>query len=758
MAIKVFHPLALATLLVSQSVLSEDQFIVENIKVNGLQRISAGTVYNYLPVNVGENFPFSKAGSAIKELFKTGFFKDISLEKEGSTLVVNVVERPSIAKIIFEGNKDLSSDDLTSALKKIGLAEGKVFNRQILDKVEQELRRQYFSHGKYGLKIDTKVSKLTRNRVGIHIDISEGRVAKIKQINIVGNKVFQNDDLLKAFELTTTNWLSFYTKDDQYSKQKLSADLERLRSYYLDRGYINFNIESTQVAITPDKKEIYVTVNVKEGDLFTLEKVKLSGNLVVEPDQILKLVKVGPGEIFSRKNATETSKAISDRLGDEGYVFANVNMVPDINQELKTVDMTFFVDPGKRVYVNRINMNGNTKTRDEVLRRELRQMESSWASTSKIERSKVRLQRLGYFEEVNVETPPVVGTSDQIDVNYSVVEKSSGNLSAGVGFSQTQGIVFNANVSQDNVFGSGKRVNVAFNNSNVSTRYNFGYFDPYFTLDGVSMGYDLGYSARDAAQANISNYSTDVINSSFNFGLPLNENDRLRFNIDLKHTKLTASDFSSNEIRQFVTDNGDKYITLAASIGWTHDTLNRAIFPDRGGQQRLSAFATVPGSDLEYYKVSYKHQQYFPIAKDLTFRLLGEAAYGDGYGSTDNLPFFEHYFAGGVKSVRGYNDNTIGPRDSRNDPFGGSTKIIGKAELFFPVPFVDDVKSIRIGSFVDVGTVTDGLNIGSMKYSVGLSGEWLSPFGALSVSFAIPMNADANDEEQSFQFSFGSGF
>ena len=758
MAIKVFHPLALATLLVSQSVLSEDQFIVEDIKVNGLQRISAGTVYNYLPVNVGENFPFSKAGSAIKELFKTGFFKDISLEKEGSTLVVNVVERPSIAKIIFEGNKDLSSDDLTSALKKIGLAEGKVFNRQILDKVEQELRRQYFSHGKYGLKIDTKVSKLTRNRVGIHIDISEGRVAKIKQINIVGNKVFQNDDLLKAFELTTTNWLSFYTKDDQYSKQKLSADLERLRSYYLDRGYINFNIESTQVAITPDKKEIYVTVNVKEGDLFTLEKVKLSGNLVVEPDQILKLVKVGPGEIFSRKNATETSKAISDRLGDDGYVFANVNMVPDINQELKTVDMTFFVDPGKRVYVNRINMNGNTKTRDEVLRRELRQMESSWASTSKIERSKVRLQRLGYFEEVNVETPPVVGTSDQIDVNYSVVEKSSGNLSAGVGFSQTQGIVFNANVSQDNVFGSGKRVNVAFNNSNVSTRYNFGYFDPYFTLDGVSMGYDLGYSARDAGQANISRYSTDVINSSFNFGLPLNENDRLRFNIDLKHTKLTASDSSSDEIQQFVIENGDKYITLAASIGWTHDTLNRAIFPDSGGQQRLSAFATVPGSDLEYYKVSYKHQQYFPIAKDLTFRLLGEAAYGDGYGSTDNLPFFEHYFAGGVKSVRGYNDNTIGPRDSRNDPFGGSTKIIGKAELFFPVPFVDDVKSIRIGSFVDVGTVTDGLNIGSMKYSVGLSGEWLSPFGALSVSFAIPMNADANDEEQSFQFSFGSGF
>ncbi len=755
---KVFHSLLLSTLLTVQSAQAEDSFIVENITVNGLQRISAGTVYNYLPVNVGERFVFSKAGYAIKELFKTGFFKDIVLEKQGSTLVVNVMERPSIAKIIFEGNKDLSSDDLTTALKKIGLAEGKVFNRQILEKVEQELRRQYFSHGKYGLKIETKVSKLTRNRVGIHIDISEGRVAKIKQINVVGNQIFDNEKLLKAFELSTTNWLSFYTKDDQYSKQKLSADLERLRSYYLDRGYINFSIDSTQVAITPDKKEIYLTINVKEGDLFTLEKVKLTGNLVVEPDEILKLVQVGPGEIFSRKNATETSKAISDRLGDEGYVFANVNMVPEINKEQKTVAMTFFVDPGKRVYVNRINMKGNTKTRDEVLRRELRQMESSWASTAKIERSKVRLQRLGYFEEVNVETPPVVGTSDQIDVNYTVVEKSSGNLMAGVGFSQTQGIVFNANVSQDNVFGSGKRVNVAFNNSDVSTRYNFGYFDPYFTLDGVSMGYDLGYSVRDAEEANISNYSTNVINSSFNFGLPLNEHDRLRFNIDLKHTELTTSDFSSTEIRQFINENGDSYLTLAGSVGWTHDTLNRAIFPSSGGQQRLSAFATVPGSDLEYYKLSYKHQQYFPLAKDLTFRLLGEFAYGDGYGSTESLPFFEHYFAGGVKSVRGYDDNTIGPRDSRNDPFGGTTKIIGKAELFFPVPFVEDVKSIRIGSFIDAGTVTDGLDVGSMKYSVGLSGEWLSPFGALSVSFAIPMNADEDDEKQSFQFSFGSGF
>ncbi len=755
---RLLQSLLLSTALLATGVQAESGFIVEDIQVKGLQRISAGTVYNYLPVAVGERFTPDKVSTSIRALFNTGFFKDIALEREGNTLVVSVEERPSIAKIIFEGNKDIKTEDLTQALNKIGLSEGKVFNRQILEKVEQELRRQYFSHGKYGLKIKTDVSLLTRNRVGIHIDISEGRVAKIKQINVVGNRIFDNDTLLDQFELSTTNWLSFYTKDDQYSKQRLSADLERLRSYYLDRGYINFDIESTQVAITPDKKGIYVTVNVKEGELFTLDKVKVSGNLVVEPEEIIKLVQVGPGEIFSRKNATETSKAITDRLGDEGYAFANVNMVPEINDDNKTVTMTFFVDPGKRVYVRRINMSGNSKTRDEVLRRELRQMEASWSSTQKIQRSKTRLERLGYFEEVNVETPPVVGTSDQIDVNYSVVEKSSGNLMAGVGFSQTQGLVFNANVSQDNVFGTGKRVNFAFNNSDILTRYNFGYFDPYFTIDGVSMGYDIGYSARDATQANISNYSTDVINTGFNFGLPVNEFERLRFDMDVEHTKMNTSDNSSQEVLDFVNEYGNKYLTYSLAVGWTHDTLNRAIFPSDGGQQRLSAMATLPFSELEYYKVSYKQEQYFPLAKDLTFRLLGEVAYGDGYGDTADLPFFEHFYAGGVKSVRGYNDNTIGPRDSNGRPYGGSSKVIGKAELFFPVPFMEDLKSVRVGTFADAGTVSDGFEISNMRYSVGLSGEWLSPFGALAVSFALPMNPDQDDDEQMFQFSFGSGF
>lgn len=771
--------LFLLCLLLSQSVAADEEFIVTDIKVKGLQRISQGTVYNYLPVNVGEKFSLDNAGPAIKALFKTGFFKDVSLEREGSTLIVNVVERPSIAKILIEGNKDLSKEDLTKALDAIGMSEGKVFNKQVLDKVEQELNRQYLSHGKYALKIKTEVSNLTRNRVGIHIKISEGRVTKIKQINIVGNKAFDDETLLKQLELSTTNLLSFYTKNDQYSKQKLSADLETLRSYYLDRGYINFSIESTQVAITPDKKDIYVTINVKEGDVYTLDKVKLAGNLIVPPEQLIKLVSIGPGEIFSRKQATETSKAISDRLGDEGYTFANVNMVPEINEKNKTVVMTFFVDPGKRAYVRHINFAGNTKTRDEVLRREMRQMESSWASGSKIERSKTRLERLGYFEDVNVETPQVVGTADQIDVNYKVTEKASGNLSAGVGFSQVQGIVLNANISQDNVFGSGKRVNLAFNNSDFITSYQFGFFNPYFTVDGVSQGYNLGYTSRDAGTINIARYSTDVANAGINFGIPLNEFDSLRFDADIKHTSLSKTDNSSIEIKDFIDQQGDNFLTLSPAISWSHDTLNKAIFPTKGGQQRFSALATIPGSDLEYFKVSYKHQIYIPIAQDLTFRLHGEVAYGDGYGDTDDLPFFENYFAGGTGSVRGYKNNTLGPKDHicsnggttcspnrqvANNPFGGSTKMIGNAELFFPVPFLSDVKSVRLGTFFDAGTVDDGFNFSELRYSAGVSGEWLSPFGALSVSAALPLNTqsgtatDPGDQEQIFQFNFGQNF
>ncbi len=779
---KIFSCLLLLGLVLSFGLKAEEEFVVRDIQVKGLQRISLGTVFSYLPVNVGEKFSLDNVTPAVKALFKTGFFKDVSLEREGSTLIVKVVERPSIAKVVFEGNKDLSKDDLTKALDKIGLAEGKIFDRQILDKVEQELTRQYLSHGKYGLKIKIDVADLTRNRVGINIKISEGRVTKIKQINIVGNTAFEEKVLLDKFELSTSNLLSFYTKNDQYSKQKLGADLETLRSYYLDRGYINFSVESTQVAITPDKKDIYVTINIKEGDIFTVSKVKLAGNLIVAPDVLIKLVSIGPGEIFSRKSATETSKAIQDRLGDEGYAFANVNMVPEINESQKTVEMAFFIDPGKRVYVHRVNFIGNAKTRDEVLRREMRQMEASWASSSKIERSKTRLERLGYFESVNVETPPVVGSSDQIDVNYTVVEKSSGNLSAGVGYSQVQGIVLNANIAQDNIFGSGKRVSVGFNNSSYITSYQFGFSNPYFTTDGVSQGYNLGYTKRNAGAINIANYNTNIANAGINFGIPLNEFDQVGFNTDVKHTSLSTTLYSSYQIHDFIDKNPGSYLTYSQGISWVHDTFNRAMFPNSGAQQRLSALGTIPGSDLEYYKVGYRQQRYFPLAKDFTFKLNGEIGYAGGYGKTHALPFFENYFMGGSGSVRGYKNNTMGPRDSNGYPIGGSVKMIANAELFFPVPFMAETKSIRLGTFLDAGALNDSLNFDNMKYSAGLSGEWLSPFGALSVSAAYPLNqgtytytpgsyntdnppkfvpgtpVTSKDQTQFFQFNFGQNF
>ena len=840
-----------------------EPFTIEDIRVEGLQRVSAGTVFNYLPVKIGDTFDSRQSSDSIKALFKTGFFKDIRLEQDGNVLVVIVEERPSIASVKIEGNKDIGTDDLKKGLKGVGLSEGKVFDRAILDKVEQELRRQYYSRGKYGLKIDSEVTDLPRNRVDVTIKISEGTVAKIKQINIVGNNAFPDDDLLGEFELSTPNLLSFYTKDDQYSKQKLSADLERLRSYYLDRGYINFQIESSQVAITPEKKEIYINVNVKEGDIYKVSGVKVTGKLIVAPSEMTPLVAIGPEDIFSRKLATETSKAISDRLGEEGYIFANVNMVPEIDEAQKTVVITFFVDPGKQVYVRRIGFTGNTKTRDEVLRREMRQMEAAWASSTRIERSKTRLERLGYFQETSVETPPVPGTSDQIDLNYRVVEKPSGNIMAGVGYSQLQGIIINANITQDNVFGTGKRIGFNFNNSTLNTIYRISYFNPYTTLDGVSSGIDIAYRKTNAYQINLANYSTDTFVAGGNLGIPLGEYDSLRFNLDYNHTRLKSSSNSSFEVVNFInpclekqtvpytiqaslvtfnpfsitppktvqtdgqlttvsaancTDglrNNVSFDYIPISVGWVHDTLNRAIFPTDGGSQNLSLTATAPvfsgQNKLNFYKASYKLIQYFPIAKDFTLMVHGEIAYGDGYNGTDNLPFFENFFAGGPQSMRGFYPSSLGPRTTNNivttyttsyypasiDPatgiptaytqittptttatggnlsLGGSSKIVGGAELLFPVPFLQNSKNIRLGTFVDFGNVycgafktpsPDDPNCFAeakgdfLRYSAGLSARWLSPFGALGVSIAAPLNTVRGDRTQSFQFSFGSGF
>ncbi len=735
-------------------------FTVTDIRVEGLQRIAPGTVFSYLPVKTGDSFDETRSNEAVRALFKTGFFKDVRIERDNGVLVVVVQERPAIASIEITGNEDIETEPLMDSLKEIGFAEGRVFDRSLLDKVEQELERQYFSRGKYGVKITTTVTPLERNRMGIVIDVSEGRAARIKKISIVGNTVFDDETLLEDFQLSTPTLLSFYTGVDQYSKQKLSGDLETLRSYYLDRGYINFNIDSTQVSITPDKKDIYLTINITEGEQFKVKEVRMAGDLVVEPTELFPLVQLNPGDVFSRKRVTETVEKVGERLGDMGYAFANVNTIPEVDEKNKEVVVTFFVDPGKRVYVRRINMQGNTSTRDEVLRREMRQMEGGWFSTSAVERSKTRLDRLGFFEEVNVETPTVPGTTDQVDVNYSVTERPSGNLMVGVGYAQSSGVLFNASVTQNNFMGSGKRVSLAFNNSDVNTVYSFSYLNPYYTIDGISRGFGLFYKETDAGEANLADYTVNTFGGNVSHGIPINEFDTVRLNVEYENLDIGSTAFSSSAVTSFITKHGNQFDNLKLTGSWAHDTRNKTIFPDRGSLQLATAESTIPGLDLQFYKLGYQAQVYTPLTRLFTLMLNGEVNYGDGFGDFDALPFFENYYAGGVRSVRGFEDNTLGATDPlTGDPLGGGFRVVGNAEVLFPPPFFTKTNSFRMSTFIDAGNVYptySDFETSELRYSFGVGATWLSPLGALTFSLARPLNEKAGDQVQVFQFTIGA--
>lgn len=762
--IKIFKTLLVRLSLIfvlfgSTSAFAVDPFVIKDIRVNGLQRITAGAVFNAMTIKVGDRYEDDQSGDIIRQLFQMGFFSDVNVELSADTIIINVQERPAITSIELEGNDDIETEKLLEAFSDVGMEVGRVFNPLVLDKVKNELLQQYYNNGKYSAEVTSKVTTLERNRVSVLISVIEGSAASIKKINIVGNKSFSDEEILKEFELTGPTLISFYTNSDQYSKQKLSADLERVNSFYQDRGYINFKVESTQVSISPDKNGIFITININEGEVHTISEVKLAGELIVSPDQLIPYVIVQPSDVFSRKKATQTSEYITTVLGHAGYSFANVNMIPEIDDETSTVKVTFFVDPGKRVYVRRVIMEGNTKTRDEVLRREVRQMEASTISTNAVDHSKGRLSRLGHFDEVNVETLPVSGTSDQVDIKYTVKEKSSGNILAGAGFSQSQGLVLNASISQNNFLGTGKRMSASFNNSSVNTVYSLGYTNPYYTIDGISRGYNISYRTTDADEANTSSYTTESFNMGVNFGLPLNESDKIGLGLDLEFTSIDIDDnLFFGEINNFIIENGDSYTNLKASAVWGTDTRNRAIFATRGGSKRLSGVITVPGSDLEFYKLSYNQKQYFPITNDTTLYLNADFGYGDSYGDAESLPFFENYYAGGKGSVRGFNDNTLGPRDVFDDPIGGSVKLVGNAEFIFPVPFMPESKTVRMSTFVDAGNVYDDeIDLGELRYSVGVSAKWLSPFGALSFSLAMPMNDGEDDEVQTFQFAFGSG-
>lgn len=789
-------PAALSALMIAQ--VHAESFTVSDIRVNGLQRVSAGSVFAALPLNVGEQIDDRRLVEATRSLFKTGFFQDIQLSRDGNVLIVNVVERPSISSIEIEGNKAITTEDLMKGLKQSGLSEGEIFQRATLEGVRNELQRQYVAQGRYSAEIETEVVPQPRNRVALKININEGTVAAIAHVNVVGNTVFSEEDLTDLFELKTTNWLSFFKNDDKYSREKLSGDLERLRSYYLDRGYIHMDIASTQVSITPDKKHVYITVNVNEGEKYTVSDVKLSGDLKVPEDEVKKLLLVKKGQVFSRKVMTTTSDLITRRLGNEGYTFANVNGVPEPNDENKTVSITYVVDPGKRAYVNRINFRGNTKTEDEVLRREMRQMEGGWASTYLIDQSKQRLERLGYFKEVNVETPAVPGTDDQVDVNYSVEEQPSGSITASVGFAQSAGLILGGSISQNNFLGTGNKVSIGLTKSDYQTRYNFGFVDPYWTVDGVSLGYNAFYRKTDydKLDVDVSSYSVNSLGAGVSIGYPISETSRLTYGLTVQRDEIDTGAYTVDEIFDFIEKEGDSFTNFKASIGWSESTLNKGVLANRGHSQSLVLETTVPGSDLSFYKLDYRGQIFAPLTETYTMRFHTELGYGGAYGDTDRLPFYENYYAGGFNSVRGFKDSSLGPRstpsvardangnkidgpdskgrysDPDTDPqaFGGNILITGGAELLFPLPFVKDQRQLRTVLFYDIGNVfdtdcpisttqgCDGVKFQDMAMSAGVGLTWITALGPLSFSLATPIKKPDNAETQIFQFSLGQTF
>jgi outer membrane protein insertion porin family len=759
---KVRYLVALVSALCASVSWAREPFEVKDIRVEGIQRTEAGTVFSYLPVKVGDVLDDEKAAAAIKALYATGFFKDVRLESENGVLIVVIEERPAIAQINIVGAKEFEKDKLKEGLKQAGLAESRIFDRSTLEKAEQELKQQYMARGKYAVKITTTTTPLERNRVGITFHVDEGRTAKIRKINIVGNKAFKEKDLLGAFSLRTPGLLTWLTKEDQYSKQKLGGDLESLRSYYLNRGYLEFSIESTQVSITPDMQDIYITVNIIEGPKYDVSEIKLAGELLVPEEELRQLIKLSAGDTFSREKLTESIKLITDRLGDDGYAFANVNASPQLDKEKQQVAFTFFIDPGRRVYVRRINITGNSRTRDEVIRREMRQFEGGWYSTSKINRSKTRVDRLNYFTAVNVETPAVPGTTDQIDVNVEVKEKPTGAVMFGAGYSNMEGLILSGSVAQDNIFGTGKFVNLMVNTGSVNKTYSLSYTDPYFTKDGVTAGLDLYKRVLNTRTlSSVMNFNTDTLGAGLRFGIPINENDSILGGLGAEQTTIDLGPDSPQRNIDFVNKFGRTTLNIPATLSWRRDGRDSAIWTTSGTTQRVFAEVGLPGGDLTYYKLSYDLRWYFPITEIFTLMLNGELGYGGGYSGKE-LPFFKNFFAGGNTSVRGYNISSLGPRDATNRTLGGNKRAVGNIEVLFPMPGMRNDRTVRLSAFLDGGTVWGPGGVRpeqeGLRYSAGIAVTWISPMGPLKISVAQPLNSKPGDNIQRFQFQFGQQF
>jgi outer membrane protein insertion porin family len=784
----------------------EAAFSVGNIRVEGLQRVSEGTVFNYLPINIGDRLTPPRLREAIRALYETGFFRDVEMRRDGSTLVVVVVERPSIESFEIKGNKDIKTEDLNKSLRNVGLATGKTFDRSVLEDVKQYLTDQYFSRGKYAVRVDAKVEDVPGNRVKVKIDIKEGKRAKIRQINVTGNRNFRDKDVLQSFELKTPNWLSWYKQDDRYSRESLQGDLEKLRSYYMDRGYANFEIDSTQVAIAPEKDDIFVTINVNEGQVFKLGTVKLAGTFVVPEKELEQFVTVKPGETYSKKQITQTQELIQNRLGLEGYAFAKVDPVPTPNEATREVALTFFVDPGNRVYVRHIVFDGVTKINDDVLRREMRQLEGGWLSNALVERSKQRLQRLPYIEKVESETKPVPGSPDLVDVDFTIKEGPSAQLGGGIGYSESQSFILNGNYADSNFMGRGERVAIDLNSGRYSKVYGLSHTDPYTTIDGVARTLSLTY--RDVTQfvSASSDFSSETLSLGLDYGYPITEFQSLRLGLSAQRSSLLTGAGSARQARDWVRSNGsfsETFVPLqdygaagtvpATSIdrtafttyeliaGWNFDSRNRSLFADRGMRHTLSLSYTLPFSNVTYFTANYEYGQYIPITRRWTLSLGAQVGYGMDFGRTTALPPYRNFFAGGPDTVRGYRESRLGPKDDFGNPYGGNLQVVGHAEIIFPVP--DKWRSsARVSWFYDIGNVFStgkrysfvgvdgvtpveyGFKYDKLKQSTGIAVQWLAPLGIFRFSYGIPLNAYGGDsvihadEEERFQFSVGQAF
>ena len=798
--------LPLATPVAAQTPSGADAFRVENIRVEGLQRVSEGTVYNYLPVNIGDRLTPQRTREAIRALYDTGFFRDVELRRDGGTLVVAVLERPTIDSFEIKGNKDIKTEDLSKSLRNVGLANGKNFDRSVLDEVKQYLTDQYFSRGKYAVRVDTRVDELPDNRVRVNIDIKEGKRAKIRQINVVGNETFTEDEILEDFELKTPNWLSWYRQDDRYSRESLQGDLEKLRSFYMDRGYANFDIDSTQVAIAPEKDDIFVTVNILEGEVFKISEVKLAGTFVVPETELRNYLLVKPGDTFSKKQITTTQEFIQNRLGLEGYAFAKVDPVPTPDPKTGEVALTFFVDPGNRVYVRQILFNGVTKINDDVLRREMRQLEGAWLSNVLLERSKQRLQRLPFIEKVESETKPVPGSADLVDIEFDIKEGPSAQLGGGIGYSESQSFILNGNYADSNFLGSGERISLDLNSGRYSKVYGFSHTDPYTNIDGVAR--TMSFTYRDVTQfvSASSDFSSESLALGIDYGYPISEFQALRLGLSAQRSSLITGDGSAEQAREWVRNNGDyrqqiipeqdygngfivpgtvldttQFDTYELVLGWSYDSRNRALFANRGMRHTLSLSYTLPFSDVEYYSANYDYLQFVPLVGRWTLALAAELGYAMDIGPTTASPPYRNFFAGGPDTVRGYRESRLGPKDSFGNPFGGNLKVAARAELIIPTP-EKWATSARATVFYDIGNVfstgnrylftgIDGVTpvdyrfkYDKLKHSTGVAVQWLAPLGVFRFSYAFPLNAYRGDnvlfpdEEERFQFTIGQAF